>query len=72
MVFKVFDVKPLEFDNDQGQHVVLYRHTVLADDNGNRLFAIYNSRVPFEVNSLLKDEVYVDNNNKLKVRLVKA
>lgn len=72
MKLQVVNVSKLEFTGRNGEPVLMFRHTCLCTDGTERNFCIVNSRTAFQVNDILDPEVYVNSDNKLAVRVVKA
>lgn len=70
MKVTVVGVSKMEFDNKEGQHICLFRHTCVAEDKGQRQLVIVNSRSPYPVNAVLTPEFFIDSKFKLGVRLV--
>lgn len=62
----------LEFDNKDGEHIVLYRHTCVFNDNGQNNLVLVNSRTRYGNNTKLVPSLYVDGKNKFRVRLIPA
>lgn len=72
MKLQVINVSQMNFTGRNGEPVTMFRHTCLCSDGDDRNFCIVNSRTAYSVNDILTPEVYVSNDNKLSVRVVKA
>lgn len=69
---QVINVSKMEFTGRNGEPVTLYRHTCICKNNGVNDCVLVNSRTEYQVNDILKPDVFLTSDKKLSVRVVKA